>query len=352
VPRTLAIQSNDDESLLLCKHFLTFLCFPSPPMDAIRLQAGLAPTLVMGVPNTVLYFYSYDELSGRLRKRFPEEPAIPAIAGASARFVASLSTAPLELLRTRQAARIGAAPHGPGIAEAAAAEKGTGMLSEFRTMIRIGGVPSLYRGVWPTLLRDVPFSAVYWLSIERMRGLWRSRRQDASSSSAPSAWAQAIQAFINGSVSGMMAAAVTTPLDVLKTRSQVIVVPSEYGQVARNAAAAAELAMASAHRIGGAAAAVCDHAGATLAYPKPSASLYAAIGGGGSSPRGVGASAAAETAATPQSTIAMARSIVEAEGVSGLWRGNTARMLKVAPACGIMISSYEIGKRLLNDDSR
>jgi solute carrier family 25 protein 39/40 len=33
--------------------------------------------------------------------------------------------------------------------------------------------------------------------------------------------------------------------------------------------------------------------------------------------------------------------------VAGLWRGNQARMLKVAPACAIMISCYEFGKRVL-----
>ena len=33
-----------------------------------------------------------------------------------------------------------------------------------------------------------------------------------------------------------------------------------------------------------------------------------------------------------------------AEGYKGLTRGMTARMAKVAPACAIMISSYEFGK--------
>ncbi len=34
------------------------------------------------------------------------------------------------------------------------------------------------------------------------------------------------------------------------------------------------------------------------------------------------------------------------EGVGGLWRGWAARCLKVAPACAIMISSYEVGKKM------
>ena len=34
------------------------------------------------------------------------------------------------------------------------------------------------------------------------------------------------------------------------------------------------------------------------------------------------------------------------EGMTGLFKGWAARCLKVAPACAIMISSYEIGKKM------
>jgi solute carrier family 25 protein 39/40 len=37
--------------------------------------------------------------------------------------------------------------------------------------------------------------------------------------------------------------------------------------------------------------------------------------------------------------------IFKQEGISGLFRGWIPRTLKVAPACAIMISSYEVGKR-------
>ena len=46
----------------------------------------------------------------------------------------------------------------------------------------------------------------------------------------------------------------------------------------------------------------------------------------------------------------MMRGIVREEGVGGLWRGNMARMMKVAPACAIMITCYEFGKRILTQD--
>ena len=42
------------------------------------------------------------------------------------------------------------------------------------------------------------------------------------------------------------------------------------------------------------------------------------------------------------------RKIFQQEGLEGLFRGVTARVLKAAPACAIMISSYELGKQYLN----
>ena len=53
---------------------------------------------------------------------------------------------------------------------------------------------------------------------------------------------------------------------------------------------------------------------------------------------------------SPTSLYGHMRLIVKEEGiVNGLWRGNWARMIKVAPGMALMISSYELGKRLLED---
>jgi solute carrier family 25 protein 39/40 len=57
---------------------------------------------------------------------------------------------PLELIRTRQASRVGSA------------EPVLGIVGELRSIIRSDGVAGMYRGLSPTLMRDVPFSAVYW----------------------------------------------------------------------------------------------------------------------------------------------------------------------------------------------
>ena len=53
---------------------------------------------------------------------------------------------------------------------------------------------------------------------------------------------------------------------------------------------------------------------------------HAALDGNGSTPR-------------------VLRAIIREEGVAGAFRGFNARLIKIAPACAIMISSYEAGKR-------
>lgn len=273
------------------------------------IYAGLAPTLVMGIPSTIIYFYSYEELAAMLRQRYPNEPLVPAVAGASARFAASLCTAPFELLRTRQAARVGSFST---TSTSSTTNVSPGMISEFRSMVRSDGAASLFRGLSPTLMRDVPFSAVYWVCIESMRDVWKRQRTTPDAHVSP--WQQAGEALINGSVSGTIAAAVTTPLDVLKTRSQVGVAQSSSQK------SAAIVSVESS------AAAVCCNHGGALAYRPPKATT---------------------ATSSSESMLQMTRTIVQEEGVAGLWRGNVARMMKVAPACAIMISSYEIGKRVL-----
>lgn len=198
------------------------------------LYAGLRPTLVMSVPNTVLYFTAYDELSIRMRLNHAtmsnmkmnnkedtttitcattileedakEQAYIPLIAGSTARLIASLATAPLELIRTRQASAV------------SNNSMPVGMMDEFRLLLRQNGVSSLYVGLAPTLWRDVPFSGIYWLFLERFRnalsdsdglGVWGGHYYSKNGLTIPPS-VEAMHAFISGAVAGCIAAAFTT----------------------------------------------------------------------------------------------------------------------------------------------
>ena len=157
--------------------------------------------------------------------------------------------------------------------------------------------------------------------------MWKMARNRTSSSSGGPLYQtvtpleEAGQAFVNGAISGMIAAACTTPFDVVKTRQQV-------GATGNTAVLVAE-DVCSAQLHVGLAGAGCKHDGAIVyeAPPKAASSPQRTAGAGG--------------------TFHLLREIAANEGIAGLWRGNQARMLKVAPGCAIMISSYEFGKRIL-----
>jgi hypothetical protein len=48
------------------------------------------------------------------------------------------------------------------------------------------------------------------------------------------------------------------------------------------------------------------------------------------------------------STPRVLREIIREEGLTGAFKGLTPRIMKIAPACAIMIASYESGKRYLS----
>jgi solute carrier family 25 protein 39/40 len=241
------------------------------------LYRGLRPTLLMAVPNTMLYYTAYDEIVHALRHTLTPphdggQAYAPLLAGGSARLLSSTLTAPLEYLRTREAS-LG------GTAEGSSSSS----LSSIRKIVQTQGLSSLYRGLAPTLWRDVPFSAIYWCTLEALRQSWgttnESSRALSSDTTTSSLSREFLQSFLNGMVAGSVAACCTTPFDVVKTRAQ--------------------------------------------------------------------AASSASSTANSRGTWPALRHVLATEGVTGLWRGNAARVTKVAPACAIMISSYELGKRLL-----
>ena len=275
------------------------------------LYAGLRPTLLMSVPNTVLYFTVYDEISLLMRRHLvynrsnrisddynatnrindnnriqeKSQPYIALIAGSTARLLASLCTAPLELIRTRQA----------GITTNNTTTTSPSILQELSTL-KTKGLSSLYVGLAPTLWRDVPFSAIYWMCLERCKdelssldlGKWGGVYYKQKNERIPPS-VEAMHAFVSGAVSGSIAAAFTTPFDVVKTRRQM---------AEQDVKCNTTSLVGKEHNIG-----ILGHM----------------------------------------------RQILEQEGVVGLWKGNTTRMVKVAPACAIMISVYEFGKRAFGE---
>ncbi|KAI8636066.1 mitochondrial carrier domain-containing protein [Parasitella parasitica] len=169
---------------------------------ATALWKGLSPALLMSVPANVVYFVGYDYLRESIQPFTSFNSTndySPLVAGAIARTIAVTMISPIELFRTRLQATSGVHDF-------------SHVLNGVKKMVIQDGSKALWRGLPPTLWRDVPFSAIYWMGYEECK---RSIEQSHCGMS------ELQIAFVAGALSGMLSAAVTTPFDVAKTRRQV-----------------------------------------------------------------------------------------------------------------------------------
>ncbi|KAK6158845.1 hypothetical protein DH2020_006159 [Rehmannia glutinosa] len=180
-----------------------------------RLWRGTNASLALAVPSMGIYMPLYD-----IFRKYLEDlmlhyapsitPYVPLVAGSLARSISCVTCYPIELARTRMQAfkhiQGGAKPQ----------ECGKLWLAFDVLVTTIAPVQSyriLWTGLGAQLARDVPFSAVCWSSLEPLRRRILSRIGDeASVSSVLGA------NFCAGFVAGSLAAAVTCPLDVARTR--------------------------------------------------------------------------------------------------------------------------------------
>lgn len=226
----------------------------------LSLWSGLSPTLVLALPATVVYFVTYENLRLLVKDRHGGiQPSWgPLIAGSAARFWAVTLVSPLELIRTKmQSKKL-------SYQEIQQALKST---------LHYHGIRGLFKGLGPSLLRDVPFSGIYWFHYEKFKSILSPGVPSFGTS------------FVAGAAAGSIAALVTIPFDVVKTHKQI-----ELGEK----------------------------------------EIY-------SEPPGQGSS-----------MLKTFRKIYSHHGISGLFTGLTPRLVKVAPACAIMISSFEYGKRFFH----
>ncbi|NXD90079.1 S2540 protein, partial [Chaetorhynchus papuensis] len=223
------------------------------------LWSGLPPTLIMAVPTTAIYFTCYDQLCEALKNRpGKHEEHIPVIAGSLSRFGSATVVSPLELIRTRMQYRKLSYKQ---------------LYLCVSTKVAADGWVSLWGGWTSTVLRDVPFSALYWYNYERFKKMMCKK----IGANEPTFFIS----FTSGAASGSIAAVITQPFDVMKTHRQTQLWESE-----------------------------------TLKIPQRDST----------------------------STWAVMRKILASNGIAGLYAGIIPRLIKVAPACAIMISTYEYGK--------
>ncbi|WVW81450.1 hypothetical protein I302_103444 [Kwoniella bestiolae CBS 10118] len=196
------------------------------------LWKGVGTAITMGIPSSAIYMLGYEHLLTIVSPYFTgsTDPSKntsslnrPSSGGANANLTASLTPAPLiagslartlsatvispiEMFRTRLQALPSVERGSPTYASTA---------KDMTTLVQSKGVTILWRGLGPTLWRDVPFSGIYWASFELLKSYL------ISPSSPLPPLSPITTSFISGFVSGTLSAIITQPFDVLKTRRQV-----------------------------------------------------------------------------------------------------------------------------------
>ncbi|XP_017055583.1 solute carrier family 25 member 40 isoform X1 [Drosophila ficusphila] len=260
------------------------------------LWSGLSPTLISALPSTIIYFVAYEQFKARFTdvhykymqnfdasgRDIPQSIPIlvPLLAGISARILAVTCVSPVELIRTKmQSQRMTHAE----------------MFGTIRQVVQTQGVLGLWRGLPPTILRDVPFSGIYWTCYEYLKSSFGVVEPTFSFS------------FAAGAISGSVAATITTPFDVIKTHEQI-----EFGEKFIFSGRQNVVQLTRANGI--------DNGSVCITADNP--------------PKQV-----------PTKSVAhRLTSIYRLGGLPAIFSGLGPRLFKVAPACAIMISSFEYGK--------
>ncbi|KAL8809311.1 MAG: hypothetical protein Q9223_003311 [Gallowayella weberi] len=180
------------------------------------IYAGVGSAIVGSAPGAALFFVTYEGLKSRLRSTRDGRrgdgmemvrsdgwsEAVDHVLAASAGEVAACAVrVPTEVVKQR--AQAAQHPNSMAALRFILAQRGDiGVLGVWREM---------YRGWGITIIREVPFTAIQFPLWEGMKA-WR-RRQTGSRQQV-----SALESGVFGSLAGAIAAGLTTPLDVLKTR--------------------------------------------------------------------------------------------------------------------------------------
>ena len=275
-----------------------------------RLWRGVQSVIYGCIPAHALYFSSYEAIKAVFQERQHAGhtstvsiesnnlgPLGSSVAGATAAFCHDLIMSPLDTVKQRL--QLG---HYEGTGHA------------IRQIVRHEGLAGLYRSFPITLLTNLPYGMVMVSTNEYLREILESD---------PTKPPDLKTSLLAGSGAGMVAAAVTTPLDRVKTRLQT-----------QHMGEAIAITLQENQNL------ACEKTGAAAATPSV----------GGSCPKAVAERAMLTgSIGTPKygGLSDAFHSIVREEGSAGLFRGMTPRLMTHTPAVAISWTAYEAAKQWL-----
>ena len=160
-----------------------------------KVYSGLGSTAVGSMPGAALFFCTYEAVKQKSRLDSSSSSAALTLshmtAASCGEVAACLVRVPTEVIKQRSQATN---------------QRSFSVLTQ---TLRSEGLRGLYRGYTSTVLREIPFSLIQFPIWEALKATWTERQQRPLE-----AW----QSGACGAVAGAVAAGLTTPLDVAKTR--------------------------------------------------------------------------------------------------------------------------------------
>ncbi|KAK4943077.1 S-adenosylmethionine transporter [Elasticomyces elasticus] len=168
------------------------------------MYAGLPSALLGSMPSAAFFFLVYD---GVKRASSTDSTSVHMLASSLGEIAACAIRVPTEVVKQRAQAGLFGGRSLLALQDILALRKTEG----FPTMVR-----ELYRGGAVTIMREIPFTIVQFSLWESFKTSYSRRQHETTGRQ--EGLVTAAESAVFGSVAGAIAAGMTTPLDVLKTR--------------------------------------------------------------------------------------------------------------------------------------
>jgi solute carrier family 25 S-adenosylmethionine transporter 26 len=157
---------------------------------------GVGSVVVGSAPGAAAFFSTYEAMKHLIPLHDQLAPVNHMLSASVAEVAACLIRVPTEVIKTRmQTSMYGAS---------------TSSFKAATLVLQHDGIRGFYRGFWTTIMREIPFTSLQFPLYEFLKhrlSIYLDRKP-----------LYAHEAAVCGSIAGGTAAALTTPLDVLKTR--------------------------------------------------------------------------------------------------------------------------------------
>jgi solute carrier family 25 S-adenosylmethionine transporter 26 len=156
-----------------------------------KIYSGLSSALVGSAPSAALFFLTYDTMKRNLGDGL--SPWKHMFAASTGEIAACLVRVPTDVVKQRM--QVGMMPN---------------LTAASRDVYTNLGLFGFYRGFRMTIFREIPFACIQFPLYEKLKSVWASYSNIPRISPG--------KAAVCGMIAGGIAAGVTTPLDVMKTR--------------------------------------------------------------------------------------------------------------------------------------